>query len=253
MQRIRRDFLPADLQKEITATGVDGVISVQARQTLGETDWLLQMANEHGFIHGVVGWVPLADADVQQHLTRLAANPKLRAVRHVVQGESDDFILRPDFNAGIALLKAHNLVYDILIVERQLPPTINFVDRHPEQIFVLDHLAKPQIGKQLLEPWKTNIEQLAKRENVYCKISGMATEADYDHWTAQQLLPYWEVALEAFGPERLMFGSDWPVCLVAVEYAAWLELVSDFVTQLTEPERDHLFAQTAIEAYGLKV
>lgn len=253
MQRIRRDYLPADLQKEISAVGIDGVVSVQARQTLEETDWLLEFADEHDFIRGVVGWAPLADADAQQSLERIAANPKLRGVRHVVQAEPDDFLQRPDFNAGVSLLKNHNLVYDILVVERQLPPSIQFVDRHPEQIFVLDHIAKPQIGKNLLEPWKKNIKELAKRKNVYCKLSGMTTEADFKNWTAKQLLPYVETVLEAFGAERLMFGSDWPVCLVAVEYADWFALVNDFFGKLASAERDHLFAQTAIEAYQLKV
>jgi len=258
MQRIRRDFLPADLEQEIGKAGIDGVVSVQARQSLEETEWLLKLADENKFMLGVVGWVPLVDADVQQHLERLAANPKLRSLRHVVQGEADDFILRPDFNAGIALLKDQELVYDILIVERQLPPTIEFVDRHPEQVFVLDHIAKPQIGKRHLdknglEPWKQNLTELAKRKNVYCKISGLVTEADYKNWTAKQLLPYLETTLEAFGPERLMFGSDWPVCLVGVEYADWFSLVRDFVGKLAAAEQDHLFAQTAIEAYGLKI
>jgi L-fuconolactonase len=253
MQRIRRDFLPADLQSSIATAGVDGVVSVQARQTLAETDWLLALAGDNDFIKGVVGWVPLVDAAIRHQLERLVAYPKLCAVRHVVQGEPDDFLLGDDFNAGIALLKEYHLVYDILIFERQLPSTIAFVDRHPEQRFVLDHIAKPQIGKNLREPWRQRLVELALRKNVSCKISGMVTEADFQHWTPQQLLPYLETVLEAFGTERLMFGSDWPVCLVATEYDDWLGLVGDFASRLTPAERDRLFAQTAIEVYGLQV
>ena len=253
MTVIRRDFLPADLQREINQAGVDGVVSVQARQILEETEWLLRAAAENDFIRGVVGWVPLRDAGVGKILEKFAVHPKLRGVRHVVQSEPDDhFILRRDFNRGIKLLRQFGLAYDILVYERQLPPTIEFVDRHPDQVFVLDHVAKPRIGDNLLEPWRESIRELARRENVYCKISGMVTEADYKQWTEDQLKPYLETVLEAFGPRRLMFGSDWPVCLVACSYVRWHEIVSRFTSQLSENDRAWIFGKTAIKAYGLE-
>ena len=253
MAVIRRDFLPADLQQEINQAGVDGVVSVQARQIVGETKWLLRVAAENDFIQGVVGWVPLRDTGVGKILKKFAANPKLRAVRHVVQGEPDiRFILRGDFNRGIKLLKQFGLTYDILIHERHLPPTIEFVDRHPDQVFVLDHLAKPRIRDNLMEPWRKNIRELARRENVYCKISGMVTEANYKQWTEDQLKPYMETVLEAFGPKRLMFGSDWPLCLVACPYAHWHEIVSRFTSRLSANDRAWIFGKTAIKAYGLQ-
>jgi L-fuconolactonase len=253
MSVIRRDFLPADLRREISQAGVDGVVSVQARQILEETEWLLQVAAENDFIRGVVGWVPLRDPGVGKILKKLAARPKLCGVRHVVQAEADDrFILRDDFNRGIKLLRQFGLTYDILVYEWQLPPTIEFVDRHPDQVFVLDHVAKPRIRNNLLEPWRKNIRELARRENVYCKISGMVTEADYKHWTEDQLTPYVEAVLEAFGPRRLMFGSDWPVCLVACSYLRWREIVSVFTSRLSANDRAWIFGKTAIKAYSLE-
>ena len=251
MQRIRRDYLPADLQTEIQSVKIDGAISVQARQSLVETEWLLQLAEGNDFILGVVGWVPLVEPCVADVLERLASNTKLSAVRHVIQDEPDDFILREEFNQGIALLQKFDLTYDILIVERQLPQTIEFVDRHPNQVFVLDHVAKPKIAQNLLEPWRKNIFELAKRPNVYCKFSGMVTEADFDKWTLDQLQPYWDTVLDFFGPSRLMFGSDWPVCLVACEYKRWYAVVAEFAAQLSKSEQLSFFGQTAREAYSL--
>jgi len=253
MAAIRRDFLPADLRREISQARVDGVVAVQARQTVEETEWLLQLANENGFIRGVVGWVRLRDPDVGKVLKKLAVNPKLRGVRHVVQTEPDDrFILGSDFNRGIKLLKQFGLTYDILIYERQLPPAIEFVDRHPDQVFVLDHIAKPRIRDNLLEPWRKNIRELARRENVYCKFAGLVTEAHYEQWTEDQLKPYVDTVLEAFGPRRLMFGSDWPVCLVACSYTRWHEIVTRFVSRLSANDQAWIFGKTAIKAYGLE-
>jgi len=227
MAALRRDFLPPDLRAVLTACGVDAAVSVQARQSLEETNWLLDMAECHDFIRGVVGWVPLADPGVAGILEQLATRKKLKGVRHIVQGEPDDrFLLRDDFNRGINALAAYDLVYDILIYERQLPAAIEFVDRHPNQRFVLDHIAKPRIRDGVISPWRENMRELARRENVYCKISGVATEADFRNWTAAQLRPYIDAALGAFGPKRVMFGSDWPVCLAAIPYMDWLMMVS---------------------------
>jgi len=253
MSAIRRDFLPEDLRSAISQAGIDGVISVQAHQALEETSWLLDLASKHAFIHGVVGWVPLASPDVKSVLESLAIERKLVGVRHVVQGEPDEnFILRDDFNAGISALLKFGLRYDILIFERHLPQTIQFVDRHPNQIFILDHIAKPKIKSVELDPWRRNIAELARRDNVYCKISGMVTEADPRNWTVEQLRPYFDTVLGAFGPDRLMFGSDWPVCLVGVEYARWAEIVRKWTEPLQPSSRERIFGGTAIEAYGLE-
>jgi len=252
MRAIRRDFLPADLQAEMSAAGVEGVVSVQARQTVEETAWLLELARTNGFIKGVVGWVPLIDANVRDHLEACALNPKLRAVRHVLQGEPDErYMLREGFNAGIRALGRFGLVYDILIFERQLPQTIEFVGRHPSQVFVLDHIAKPRIKENALEPWASGIKELARRENVFCKVSGMATEADWAAWSESQLRPYFDTVLEAFGPNRLMFGSDWPVCLVASGYRRWLDAVTAFARDLSASEQQQLFGGTATAVYHL--
>ena len=252
MAALRRDFLPDDLRQEIAHADIDGVVSVQARQTIGETEWLLSLAERNPFIKGVVGWVPLADAGVAKVIEKFAANPRLKAVRHVVQGEPDDqFILGADFNRGVSALKDFGLVYDILILERHLPPTIEFVDRHPKQVFVLDHIAKPRIKDNVIEPWRKNIRELARRENVFCKVSGMVTEADWKTWNEVQLRPYFDAVLEAFGPKRLMFGTDWPVCLAATGYARWVELVNRFANGLSADEREWLFGKTAVQAYRL--
>jgi L-fuconolactonase len=252
MAALRRDFLPEHLKSEIAAAGIDGVVSVQARQTVGETEWLLSFAAKNDFIKGVVGWVPLVDSRVREIVAKFAASPKLRAVRHVVQDEPDDrFILRDDFNRGVSTLKEFGLVYDILIYERQLVPAIEFVDRHPGQVFVLDHIAKPRIQDNAIEPWRTNIREMARRPDVYCKISGMVTEADWKTWTPGQLRPYFDAVLEAFGPGRLMFGTDWPVCLAAAGYSRWVDVVRKFSAELSADEQARVFGGTAVEAYRL--
>jgi len=252
MHVIRRDHLPADLKRELKSAGVDGVVSVQARQCLAETEWLLELAADHDFIKGVVGWVELVSPGVEETLERLARAPKLKGLRHVIQGEPDDeYILGAAFNRGIRSLTRFGLAYDILIFPRHLPSTIRFVDQHPEQIFVLDHIAKPLIRDGAVEPWAQLIRDLARRPNVFCKVSGLVTEAHYEFWTEAQLRPYFEIVLEAFGPPRLMFGSDWPVCLVACEYARWHGLVSRWIKELSLDEQARVLGGTAMEAYKL--
>ena len=252
MALLQRDFLPEDLARTAAAAGIDGVVSVQARQTVEETAWLLELARDSQLIRGVVGWVPLISPDVEKDLERFAAEPKLKAVRHVLQGEADErYMLRDDFNAGIRTLRKFALVYDILIFERHLPQTIEFVDRHPEQVFVLDHIAKPRIKDALLTPWDKNIRELARRENVYCKLSGVATEADWQGWTDEQLYPYFDTVFAAFEPGRVMFGSDWPVCLVATAYERWLETVRRYIARYSADEQDAILGGTASKVYSL--
>ena len=249
---LRRDFTTADLTQVMQQAGMDGAITVQARQTLEETNWLLETAATTSAIKGVVGWAPIASPNFPEHLEPLLANPLFKGLRHVIQSEPDpDFILGDAFNAGIDFLENTGLVYDILILERHLSQTIRFVDQHPHQSFVLDHIAKPLIVEGALEPWATNLRELARRPNVACKLSGLVTEANPLHWTPQQLHPYLETVVEAFTPARLLAASDWPVCLAGVEYAAWFDLLQTFFAPFTPTERNAIFGDNSCEIYRL--
>ncbi|HWH56523.1 MAG TPA: amidohydrolase family protein [Terriglobales bacterium] len=250
MASLRRDFLPLDLKPELDAAGFDACIAVQARQTLEETRWLLALADENPFIAGVIGWVDLRAESVREQLAELSENPRLVGVRHVVQAEPDDrFLLRPDFLRGIAALQEFDLTYDILIYPRHLPVAVEFVSRFPQQHFVLDHLAKPFIKAQTIEPWASNIRELARFPNVFCKVSGMVTEADWTSWKPEHFQPYLETALQAFGPDRLMIGSDWPVCRVAGSYGKVMSLVIEFLDQHAPDAREKLLGGNAQRAY----
>lgn len=249
---LRRDFLPDDLAAERRRARVTHSIAVQARQTVEETRWLLQLADAHESVAGVVGWVPLTLTDVRTHIEGFAAHPKLVGLRHVVQDEPDEkYLLRADFNRGVAMLREFGLVYDVLIFERHLAAAVEFVDMHPSQVFVLDHIAKPRIRHGMMSPWRERISELARRENVYCKLSGMVTEADHQKWTAADLDPYFDAVLEAFGPSRLMFGSDWPVLLLGESYQNWVSIVENTISRLTEEEQKRIWSGTAREAYGI--
>lgn len=252
MIALRQNYLLPELEQVTRASGVTGTIAVQARQTLEETESLLQMAAANPLLQGVVGWVPLIAPNVADDLDRFAADPRLKGVRHVLHDEQDDFyMLRDDFNRGVSLLASRGLAYDILIFEKHLPQTLTFVDRHPNQIFVVDHIAKPKIRAGELSPWHKNLAELARRENVYCKISGMATEADWTAWTQEQLRPYFDAVLQAFGPSRLMFGSDWPVLTLAGSYQRWVETFRWFIADLSPHEQEQIGRGTAIRAYRL--
>ena len=252
MAALQRDFLPSHLVAELAAAGIDGTIAVQARQTLDETRWLLALADETPAIRGVVGWAPIAGEDFPGVMEEFGDATKLKGLRHVIQGEKDAYyMLREDFNAGIRSLEGSGLVYDILVHERQLPQTIEFVDAHPRQVFVLDHIAKPLIAAGTLEPWATHIRELARRENVSCKLSGMVTEANWTHWSHATLKPYLDIVVEAFGPARLMAGSDWPVCLVACGYRQWFDLLRVHFAGYSQEEQSALFGGSAIKVYHL--
>jgi L-fuconolactonase len=248
MAVLRRDFLPDDLLAEMQAAGIDHSIAVQARQTVEETAWLLELAAHNNFIAGVVGWGPLASPDLEVFLEKYADATKLVGLRHVVQAEPEGFLDAPAFNAGVARLLPTDLVYDILIFERQLEEATRFVDLHPQQSFVLDHIAKPRIAEALLEPWATQVRELARRPNVVCKLSGMVTEAG-PGWTEDSLRPYIDIVVEAFGPRRLMAGSDWPVCLAASGYAQWWQTLRNYFASFTEAERQAIFGGTAASVY----
>lgn len=229
MSAIKRDFTPDDWREAAEPLGFDGFIAVQARQTLEETQWLLELADEHEVIRGVVGWVDLRNPAVDEHLEILCDHTKLVGIRHVVQDEPDDsFMLQDDFLRGIHKLGRCDLVYDILIFARQLPATLEMVSHFPRQRFVLNHIGKPDMHSGEMEPWASQMHELAEHENVFCKVSGMVTEGDRDAWTPEGLHPYLDVVFDAFGPERLMIGSDWPVCLVAGSYEETMGVVMDY-------------------------
>ena len=253
MSVLRRDFTLDELRGVAAESGVDGFVAVQARQTVEETTDLLRDAAEEPLIRGVVGWVPLADPNVSEILDRFTDDAAFKGVRHVVQDEPDDrFILGSDFNRGVSELAGRGLVYDILIFARQLPASIEFVDRHPELEMVLDHIAKPTIAtSQFDTDWEIHFRELAKRSHVSCKFSGVLTEVRDPAWSIETIRPYWDVALEAFTPQRLMFGSDWPVCLLRTGHREWVETVRMLASELSASEQADLFANTAIKAYHL--
>ena len=252
MDVLRRDFLVDDLRAAVTGLGITGTIVVETERSIEETLWLSEIAANDDLIRGIVGWAPLTHPEIASELERMAQLPKLRGIRHPIHDEPDDqFVLREDFNRGIGALKQFNLRYDILIFEKHLPQTIQLVDRHPDQVFVVDHIAKPRIRDQALSPWKDNLCELARRQNVYCKLSGMVTEGDWSEWTDESLSPYMDVVLQAFGPKRLMFGSDWPVVTLACSYKRWWETVRIAIAQLSPSEQEWILSGTAVEAYGL--
>ena len=253
MSVIRRDFMPSDLEKVYAENGVDGCVAVQADQTLAETDFLLDLANNNDFIKGVVGWVDFRDASVDGVLAEYSHHEKTKGYRHIVQGEPDhNFLLRQDFMRGISAMEKYDLVYDILVFPHQLGASLEFVKRFPNQKFVIDHIAKPYIKDGFFDGWAVLMREIAKYPNVHCKLSGMITEAYYDAWTPEQINPYMDIVLNAFGSERLMYGSDWPVCLVAGNYTQVKKLVTDFISGLSSDEQADIMGKNALQFYNLK-
>jgi L-fuconolactonase len=250
LARIRRSFLPPDLEPELKAAGLDGCIAVQARQTLEENRFLLRLADQYPFIKGVVGWVDLRADDVEQQFEQFAAHPKSVGVRHVAQDEPDDrFLVGKEFLRGISKLKQFDLAYDILIFPKQLPAAIELANHFPEQRFVLDHIAKPIIREGLMEPWRTDFRELAKAPNVVCKISGMVTEAKWNSWKNEDFAPYLDVVAEAFGFQRLMFGSDWPVCLLSGAYSSVHGIVEEWLQSTGKEGPDRVFGNACAAFY----
>lgn len=230
MRVLRRNFLPEHLEPELNKTGIDGCIAVHTEQTEEDTVFLLKLADKYLFIKGVIGWLDLQADDVENRIREFVQYSLLKGVRHIVQNEPDDrFLLLPDFKRGISLLKKYDLCYDILIYPSQLPAAITFVSNFPEQKFVLDHLAKPNIKEQQTTHWKEKIYELARHPFTFCKVSGMVTEAEWGKWKPEDFKPYLDTVFEAFGVERLIFGSDWPICTLAADYAEVLQIVEDYI------------------------
>jgi len=252
MAVIRRDFMPADLQPILAANGVDGCVAVQADQTRAETDFLLALAKENPFIKGIVGWIDLRADDLNEQLDAYAGHKALKGFRHVVQGEADpQFMLRPQFVRGIRTLAARGYTYDLLILPHQLLAAVELVRQCPGQRFVVDHLAKPYIKSGYVDGWEIGMRALAVFPNVFCKVSGMVTEADYQKWTADQMKPYLDVVFDAWGTERVMFGSDWPVCRVAAPYKRVKGLLTDYLQHFSHAEREAVMGGNCQAFYQL--
>jgi len=252
MASLRRDFLPNDLKIELGRKGFQGSVAVQARQTLEETRWLLELATDASFILGVVGWVDLRSSNVRSQLEAFAGNPKLVGIRHIVQSEPNDrFLLQPEFLRGISLLEEFDLAYDLLIYPKHLPVAAEFVRRFPRQRFVLDHLAKPPIKSGSLRPWERGMRELGTLPNVFCKLSGLVTEADWQNWKPEHIVPYMDVAFETFGPRRLMIGSDWPVCTLAASYTRAIDLVESYLSQHATEVQDAALGENAQQFWKL--
>jgi len=252
MRALRRSFMPADLRPLLDDLQFDGCIAVQARQTPEETAWLLQLAQGYDWVKGVVGWVDLRSPDIGSQLERLRGFVKLKGVRHVIHGEADDdFMLREDFNRGISLLRDCGLTYDLLIFEKHLPRAIRLVERYPEQPFVVDHLAKPNIKARAMRDWERHIRELAAHEHVFCKLSGLVTEADWHGWQPEDFTPYLDVAFEAFGPDRLMIGSDWPVCTASRDYLSVMNIVIHYLADHPREVRDKVLGGNCARFYRL--
>jgi L-fuconolactonase len=250
MATLRRDFTASDLHQEMRRSGYGGCVAVQARQSEAETDFLLQESDKHDFILGVVGWLDLMDPQLDNKLKHYRQHKKFKGLRHVLPSEPNErYMLQEAFLSGISQLEQHDLSYDLLIFPQHLPHAIELVSQFPRQRFVLDHIAKPSINEGELQPWAKNIEALARFSNVYCKFSGMVTEADWGSWSPNQLEPYLAIVHATFGSDRVMIGSDWPVCTLAAEYGRVMQLVETF---LPDPEdQKKTLSQNAIDFYQL--
>jgi len=251
MGLLQRNFFPQDLQPVLHENGVTGIIAVQADQSENETDFLLQLADKNPFIKGIVGWVDLQNKNLEDKLLHWSEYPVVKGFRHIVQAESDGFLRKEAFVNGIRLLKNFDFTYDILIYPNQLREAIQFVNKFPNQKFILDHCAKPCIRDQKINEWKIEIKEIAKNENVYCKVSGLVTEAKWNEWKTEDLYPYLDVVFESFGTDRILFGSDWPVMLLSSTYNKWKNLLEKYMLQFSDEEKQKVFDTNAIKFYNL--
>ncbi|WP_396633902.1 amidohydrolase family protein [Maribacter sp. R86514] len=252
MAVIRRDFMPRDLITELKVNEIDGCVAVQADQTIEETNFLIDLASENDFIKGVVGWVDFRASTIKKDLERFSNNTIVKGFRHVVQGEPDpNFLLSKPFLNGIKQLEQYGYTYDILIFPHQLGATLEFVKQFPNQKFMIDHIAKPYIKDGFYDGWATLMKEIASHENVYCKLSGMITEADYNNWKPNDIMRYLDLVLASFGADRCLFGSDWPVCLVAGSYGQVKELITNYITNFSTDEKARIMGNNAVEFYNL--
>lgn len=251
MQAIRQDFLPEDLLPVYRENGVNACVAVQAAQSEEETHFLLRLAEEHDFIKGVVGWIDLLAPDVEERLAYFSQYKKLKGFRHIVQLEPEGFMLQEAFLHGIGKLEKFGYTYDIVIYPNQLDDAIALVKQFPDQKFVLDHIAKPYIRQGIIYPWDEKIRALARFDNIYCKVSGLVTEADHKAWKESDIKPYLDVVFDAFGSYRLLFGSDWPVCLLAADYARAKAVVTHYLQDRLFAQENEVWYQNAVDVYNL--
>ena len=251
MSVIRKDFLPIDLAEVLKAEKIETCISVQANQTEAETEWLVKMADENDFIAGVVGWVDLRSNLIEERLQYFKQYKKLKGFRHVLQGEEPSFMLLESFLHGISKLNEYGYTYDILIFPHHLEAALQLVKKFPDQRFIIDHIAKPSIKDGKIDEWKADMKTISKQQNVYCKLSGMVTEADWKNWSKENLTPYIDTVVNCFGTDRIMFGSDWPVCLVASSYEKWLNVIKEYFASYTMEEQEKVFSKNEIRCYKL--
>lgn len=252
MTLLKNNFLPPDLLPYLQKCNLDACVAVQAEQSEDENTFLLNLAENFDFIKGIVGWVDFQADNLEERLSYYSQFPKMKGFRHILQDEQQrDFMLRPAFLRGISKLEKYNFSYDILIFTDQLPYALDFVKAFPQQSFVIDHLAKPLINKQIVGNWRTYIEKIASYKNVYCKISGMVTEADWKHWKKEDFKIYLDSVVEAFGIDRLMYGSDWPVCTLAANYGEQFAIIQEYFSSFSRSEQDQLFGRNASSFYHL--
>jgi L-fuconolactonase len=251
---IRRDFLPNDLEPLLQEVGVERTILVQTQHDPMENDWAIRLAEEHEFIAGVVGWVDLADPVCERRLIELKQHRKFVGVRHITQDErDDDFIVREPVLKGLRILEKHTVPFDLLFYVKHLRHVPTLARELPKLSMVIDHLSKPEIRRRKMDPWANHLRAAAQFPNVYCKLSGMVTEADWSSWSVDDLRPYVQDALHAFGPSRCMFGSDWPVCQLAATYGQVYEVLVEALGPISETERRQVFALTAASFYRLPI
>jgi len=252
MESLKKDYLPEDLSPHLSQLGIQGTIAVQARQMEVETNFLLQLAEQNQWILGVVGWVDFEGPDLEQRIERFAQHPRLKGFRELIHDMPDPNYAISEVHLGaIKLLEKYNLAYDLLLRPGHIPAAIDLVDKFPNQRFILDHIAKPEIRSGSKEPWQSRVKELAKRPNVYCKLSGLVTEADWTNWTREIVYPYLDICLGAFGPQRLMVGSDWPVCTLAGTYKEVMSLTLGYLESLSASEQQRVFSETCLEAYKI--
>ncbi len=252
MSVIQKDFLPQDLYQTLVRNNIDGCVTVQSDQSEAENDFQLNNAEKFDFIKGVVGWVDLQTKNIEERLEYYRQFKKLRGFRHVLQGEPQrNFMLRLAFMHGISLLKKYNFTYDIIIFPDQLQYSYEFATAFPDQPFVIDHIAKPYIKDRKITEWEKGMFIIGSCENVYCKISGMVTEADWKTWKKEDFTPYLDVVVDAFGTDRIMFGSDWPVCRVAASYEQIMDIVESYFSSFSDNEKAKVFGKNAVNFYNL--
>jgi len=252
MKILQQDYLPQTIALTLRRNEIDGCIAVQADQSEVETLFLMELSKTHDIIKGVVGWVDLQNENIEERLQYFLQFPVIKGWRHIVQGEPDDFLLRKEFQRGIAALQGYGYTYDVLIYHHQLKPALEFVSRFPDQKFVIDHGAKPDIAHKKIDEWRSGMQEMAKHPNVYCKLSGLFTEAKWKEWSAGDFYPYLDVVFEAFGTGRLMFGSDWPVMLLSGIYVQWKSLLEKYMENFEEEDREKVFGENAVEFYSLR-